>query len=236
MKNKNLILGIGLIIAVLGVIIFWLEIRKTSNNASHLNQEQLVVNNQNVQGTTSANEKQSKTLDNLLSQAEEMQLLKIDTVDWKKYQNKEMGFDVKLPQGFDITNPKITRDAKGIVERVCLYDKKDVQHYATEGSVNVGSRYVCFKKFSIEQDAAWTTSRLIDAWKGSSDHFKVYDINGTSDIVAKLHFGYGSGVDFDQNGYHWSITDSHEFDSENIFGEIQQVYYFGIMRSFNLIF
>jgi hypothetical protein len=120
MKKKHFIV-IGLIIILIGGLSFWYVSIKTKENQLQIEQKQqedaLLSFQQEERRQSEQNKKQEetqkqepKTLDDLLVQAEEIGLLTIDVTNWKTYQNKEIGFEIKLPQNFDDINPKVTEN------------------------------------------------------------------------------------------------------------------------------
>lgn len=102
MKNKNIVFVIALIIVVVVAGIFWLGIRKISTIPDDSGQGQMSVNTENTQDSVSVIEKQPKTLDDLLAQAEEIQLPKVDTTGWQTYRDEKLGVEFMYPKGWKI--------------------------------------------------------------------------------------------------------------------------------------
>jgi hypothetical protein len=153
-----------------------------------------------------------------------------DVSDWQIYSNEELGFSVKVPSTFNLNDPRVYEDKEWELKNICFPDNQDVQHYQNEGKENTGPRLLCFRKAILEGNM--TTEELMNAWKNSSNQFVSYDITISHNIPAKLYFGYSNGITFDLDNYHWSIQDSYSFNSSTVFDDVSNLYYLGIIKTF----
>jgi len=153
-----------------------------------------------------------------------------DVSDWQIYSNEELGFSVKVPSTFNLNDPRVYEDKEWELKNICFPDNQDVQHYQNEGEENTGPRLLCFRKAILEGNM--TTEELMNAWKNSSNQFVSYDITISHNIPAKLYFGYSNGITFDLDNYHWSIQDSYSFNSSTVFDDVSNLYYLGIIKTF----
>jgi hypothetical protein len=128
MGNNFKILGVIVLVTVLGAA-GWLFVTKQSQNGADLTQKGVEVKNNNRQ-----EEKQVVKEDGQKQGEEKVEELKttdIDTSNWKTYRNEEFGFEVKYPEGWEITPRSEHEDA--MVWSIGLREKN--KYYSYEGSL-----------------------------------------------------------------------------------------------------
>jgi hypothetical protein len=153
-----------------------------------------------------------------------------DVSDWQIYSNEELGFSVKIPPTFDINDPRVYEDKEWELKNICFPDNQNIQRYQNEGKVDIGPRLLCFRK-GVSGDL----DDLINRFENSSNHFVKYNILISKSILAKLYFGFGSGIIFEFGEYRLTIIDSRSFNSDTVFDDVSDLYYLGIIKTFTFL-
>lgn len=105
MPKKLLISVVAILILLGGAIFVW---QKKTIETQNLPESQ-----ENVQSSDEEKEMQSKTLDDLLAQAEEVQLSKVDTAGWLTYRDEKLGIEFMYPKGWEVRSVVYTENGDG---------------------------------------------------------------------------------------------------------------------------
>jgi hypothetical protein len=184
MSKKSVIIIVLAILLIGGVLYVIKSFRKQPNL------EQTGVNTENIQDPVSASvtEKQPKTLDDLLAQAEEIQLPKVDTTGWRAYRDEKLGVEFMYPKGWSVSAKEISHFCivKGVYtnKSVCFLEFEflqgksadDVEKYLISMCLSAKmerSSTSCGKTFSdnLPQKAYFVVR------EGGRDRFSIKDNN-----------------------------------------------------------
>lgn len=117
MRKRSIVSSLIVATLVLGVC--WLWNKGTFTNSGNMEEARLLTGNNETSGRL-PDEGEPKTLDDLLAQAEETHLPKVDTAGWQTYRDEKLGIEFMYPKGWEVEKYAVDQ---GFSANVCMQKK-----------------------------------------------------------------------------------------------------------------